>query len=338
MKRKALLAAVIGITILIAAARWRTSTATQSSFAPILAPPCQVALAQGPQDSDIDRTISELQKRARQPRGGEHALEQLGYQYIARARVNNDPGDYTLAENAAACLESRHANDPAALLVRGHALHQLHRFREAEAIARRLVARREFVLDYGLLGDVLMEQGRLTEAAAAYQHMIDLKPFYQSYTRAAHLRWLKGDIDGAIDLTRRAITAASPRNREAIVWAYTRLALYELQRGRLIDAAEAVDAALSTQPDYPAALLARGRVLLAQSRPSDAVVVLRRAARFNPLPEYQWALADTLRLNGLDGEADSVEHDLIGRGAQTDPRTLACFSRHAAPPRRRPSP
>ena len=29
-----------------------------------------------------------------------------------------------------------------------------------------------------------MEQGRLTEAAAAYQKMIDLKPFYQSYTRA----------------------------------------------------------------------------------------------------------------------------------------------------------
>ena len=133
MKRKVLLAAVIGITVLIAAARWRTSTATQSSFAPILAPPCQVALAQGPQDSDIDRTISELQKRARQPRGGEHALEQLGYQYIARARVNNDPGDYKLAEHAADCLESRHANDPAALLVRRHALHQLHRFREAEA-------------------------------------------------------------------------------------------------------------------------------------------------------------------------------------------------------------
>src|SRR2546422_3788195 len=159
MKRKGLLAAVIGITVLIAAARWRTSTPTQSSFAAALAPPCQVALAQGPQDSDIDRTIRELQERARQPRGGGQALEQLGYQYIARARVNNDPGDYKLAENAAECLESRHANDPAALLVRGHALHQLHRFREAEAIARRLVARREFVLDYGLLGDALMEQG-----------------------------------------------------------------------------------------------------------------------------------------------------------------------------------
>ncbi len=71
----------------------------------------------------------------------------------------------------------------------------MHRFSEAEAIARRLVAVREFVLDYGLLGDVLMEQGRVAEAAGAYQKMIDLKPFYQSYTRAAHLRWLKGDLE-----------------------------------------------------------------------------------------------------------------------------------------------
>ena len=51
-----------------------------------------------------------------------------------------------------------------------------------KSIARRLVTLREFVLDYGLLGDVLMEQGRLDEAATAYQRMIDLKPFYQSYT------------------------------------------------------------------------------------------------------------------------------------------------------------
>ena len=65
MKRKGLLAAVMGITVLIAAARWRTIAPTQSSFSAALAPPCQVALAQGPQASDNDRTIRELQERAR---------------------------------------------------------------------------------------------------------------------------------------------------------------------------------------------------------------------------------------------------------------------------------
>ena len=148
----------------------------------------------------------------------------------------NNPGDYKLAEKTAECIESTSPDDASALLLRGHVLHQLHRFRDAEQIARRLTAKREFVLDYGLLGDVLMEQGRLTEAAEAYQKMIDLKPFYQSYTRASHLRWLKGDLGGAIELMQRAIAAASPRDPESVAWAYTRLAGYELQRGRLGDA------------------------------------------------------------------------------------------------------
>ena len=88
------------------------------------------------------------------------AAEQLGYRFIARARLSNDAGYYKVAEQAAACLESIVPDEPAALLLRGHVLHQMHRFGEAEAIARRLVTLREFVLDFGLLGDALMEQGR----------------------------------------------------------------------------------------------------------------------------------------------------------------------------------
>ena len=235
------------------------------------------------------------------------------------------PGDYAVAEQAAACLESMQPGDPAALLLRGHVLHQMHRFREAEAIARRLVASREFVLDYGLLGDALMEQGRVAEAAEAYQKMIDLKPFYQSYTRAAHLRWLRGDLDGAIDMMRAAVKAASPRDPESIAWAYSRLAVYELQRGRLAEAGHMADASLRTMPDYAAALLARGRIQLAQKKPVEAVETLTRAARLNPLPEYQWALADALRELDRTDEAAVLESQLVREGVVADPRTLALY-------------
>ena len=145
-------------------------------------------------DAARDAAISRAQLDAGSPAHDRAALERLGYLYVARARVSNNPGDYTLAEKAAACLEARYPDEAAALLLRGHVLHQLHRFSEAEQLARALVARRTVVLDYGLLGDALMEQGRLTEAATAYQKMLDLKPFYQSYTRAAHVRWLRGDL------------------------------------------------------------------------------------------------------------------------------------------------
>ena len=221
---------------------------------------CQAALAPGGHAQPIDRTIADLQERARQSPWKRDALEQLGYQFVARARVANDPGDYTLAERVATCLEEQQPGDPAALLLRGHALHQLHRFHEAEAIARTLVTKREFVLDYALLGDALMEQGRLDEAATAYQKMIDLKPFYQSYTRAAHLRWLKGDLDGARGMMRLAAESASPRDPESVAWAWTRLAAYELQSGRLDAAMSAAETALRYQPDYAAALLAQSRL------------------------------------------------------------------------------
>jgi len=184
---------------------------------------------------------------------------------------------------------------------------------------------REFVLDYGLLGDVLMEQGRLTDAAAAYQKMIDLKPFYQSYTRAAHLRWLKGDLTGAIALMRKAVASASPRDRESVAWAYSRLGSYELQRGQLAEAARMVDASLQYIPEYAAALLVRGRIALARSQTRDAVGTLTRAAQLNPAPEYQWTLADALRTLGKTDEAAAIEQRLAKEGAAGDPRTFALY-------------
>ena len=53
---------------------------------------------------------------------------------------------------------------------------------------------------------------------------------------------------------RSAVKAASPRDPESVAWAYSRLAAYELQRGRLEDAARMVDSALQFVPDYAAAL------------------------------------------------------------------------------------
>jgi tetratricopeptide (TPR) repeat protein len=276
-------------------------------------------------DAGDNRAIAGLQADLKAARSPDRAAEQLGYHFVARARLTNDPGYYTVAERAAACVETVRPDDPAALLLRGHVLHQMHRFQDAEAIARRLVAQREFVLDYGLLGDALMEQGRLAEAAEAYQKMIDLKPFYQSYTRAAHLRWLRGDLDGAIALMDRAVKSASPRDPESVAWAYARLAFYTLQTARLNDAGRFVDSALQYVPDYAPALLVRGRIQLAEQKNEEAADTLARAARLNPLPEYQWVLADALRRLDRTDEAASIESALVASGIGDDPRTVALF-------------
>jgi tetratricopeptide (TPR) repeat protein len=323
MNRSKFALAVLVLCSTAAAGCRRAPDALESQPAALDA--CAAALAPGGEDTAIDHAIEQAQGRARGPARAKDALERLGYLYVARARVAHDAGDYKLAEMAADCLALRSPDAPAALLLRGHVLHQQHRFAEAEQMARTLVARREVSLDYGLLGDALMEQGRLDEAAAAYQKMIDLKPFYQSYVRAAHLRWLKGNLEGAIALMRLAVDSASSRDRESAAWAWTRLSAYELQAGRPPEALAACDAALSRQPAYAAALLARGRVLLAMHRTAEALQALDRAAQLNPLPEYQWTLADALRLQGLANRAEQVERELTLGGVAADPRTLALF-------------
>src|SRR5262249_31440116 len=60
---------------------------------------------------------------------------------------------------------------------------------------------------------------------------------------------------------------------------------------------------------------------------------LQKAVKLNPLPEYQWTLAEALRAAGRENEAAGIEAQLRQRGASSDPRTLALFlaTRHESP-------
>jgi len=278
---------------------------------------CRFVLAPS---NTVDEEIAQQQALIRN--GSTAALERLGWSFVKKARLTFDASYYNLAQQCAACLEATGANGPDTLLLRAHALQSLHRFNEAEAVARELVRTRERPFDYGVLGDVLIDQGKVREGAAAYQKMIDLRPDLQSYARAAHVRWLTGDLHGAIELMRLAVSGSGPNDREAGAWAYTRLSLYQLQQGGTKQALESCSAALDLQSDYAPAMLARGRILLALRRPGDAVVDLQHAAELNPLPEYQWALADALALTGDRDHALAVASKI---SATEDPRGFSLY-------------
>jgi tetratricopeptide (TPR) repeat protein len=285
----------------------------------------EIALAPHQGDELIDREIRQLQD---QVRAGKHRLEttkRLGWAFIRKARLSCDPGYYKLAEQCALSIESENPRDPDALLLQGHILDSLHKFREAESVARNLVLLRNQAPDYGLLGDVLMEQGRLPEAIEPYQKMINLRPDPEGYLRIAHVRWLKGDLEGAQEIMEFAVTAGSPREPESTAWAYTRQGSYELQAGHTEAARRLAETALGYVQNYPAALLLKARVLTAESNAEASIPLLQEAARRAMLPEYQWVLADTLREAGRTSEAEAVERDLLNSGATNDPRTFAIY-------------
>ena len=287
--------------------------------------PCSLILAPHGGEGGADKEIGRLQREVQQAADPSRAIEQLGWAFVAKARVSFDAFYFKLAEDCALCLESREPGSLEAMLLRGHALHNQHRFKEAEPLARELVARRGLPFEYGLLGDVLMEQGQLAEATEAYQTMIDLRPDLQSYARGAHIRWLKGSLAGAVALMELAASAASPVDAESAAWLNTRLAFYHLQADDSRAAQRVCDAALEFQKDYPPALLLRGRILLAEGETAAAIGPLERATQLNPLPEYQWTLAEALRAEGRDREAFALEKELRRTGAAADPRTFALF-------------
>jgi len=287
--------------------------------------PCAIALAPHKGGEEIDREIERLQDEARSNPDRADSMKRLGWAFIAKARLSYDPGYYKLGEQCALCIRSKNDDDPDALLLQGHILQSLHKFKDAEPIARKLVMIRNEAFDYGLLGDILMEQGRLTEAVTAYQKMIDLKPDLQSYTRVAHIRWLKGDLDGSIEVMRMAVTSGNPRDAEATAWTYTRLGIYELQAGDTEIATKSAEIAFQFAPNYAAALLLRGRILLAQGKAEEAIESLQHAATLTRLTEYEWTLADALREAGHSQAAEEVERSLIRDGAMNDPRTFSLY-------------
>jgi tetratricopeptide (TPR) repeat protein len=284
-------------------------------------------------ESRTDGEISQLQRRIREGRNVELWLDRLGWAFVAKARESFDPGFYKLAEQCARSIEKRNPQSQEAMLLRAHVLQNLHRFKESETLARRLVQQRGLSFDYGLLGDALMEQGKLGDAVKAYQQMMNLKPDLRAYARAAHMRWLKGDLEGAIEAMQFAVSAASPQDAESAAWVNTRLAFYEFQFGRVNEAEQRCAFALAFQSDYAPALLLRGKILLAQNKLGEAEEPLQRAAKLNPLPDYQWTLAEALRVAGKEKEASEVEAQLCQRGASSDPRTLALYlaTRHESP-------
>lgn len=206
--------------------------------------------------------------------------------HIREARITGDAGFYTLAETALDCGLER---DPAGVEtreLRAHVLLQFHRFAEAEAEARAISATHDTWLAHALLGDALMEQGKLDAAADAYQAAMDKRPGLAMYDRVGWLRWLWGDVAGALEMQDLAVRAGSTGDPEPFAWVLVRLGWLHALAGA---PAPELDAALRLVPDYKPALFALGRVHLHAGEPAAALAALRAAG---PTVEAVRALAE----------------------------------------------
>lgn len=249
----------------------------------------------------------------------------LGWSLIDEARRTQDGRYFERAAETARTMQDRFGATAQSQVLLGHALHNMHQFAEAEAIAEWLVTERGDPVDYALLSDVLLERGRFPEAVAACQKLADMKPGLEASSRVAHLRWLHGDIEGAIAAMEQAILTGTGSNPEPQAWSLARLSHFYLQDQRFVEARAAARKAASLVEDYPPAFLALGKAELAAGNVAQAEYFLARAAHLNPIPEYQWWHADALEAAGRAREANELREELRQTGASNDPRTFAVF-------------
>ncbi len=183
-----------------------------------------------------------------------------------------------------------------------------HEFAAAREQARKLKKKMpDDVMVYGFLTDANIELGDYNEAGESAQLMLDLRPGNRpGLTRAAYLRELFGDIDGALDLMNMALQSTPPSEVEDAAWIVTQMAHLDLTVGKTAEAEKQLQHALALFPDYHYALGSLSKVRIQQKRYDEAILLLEQRYQAAPHAENLYDLAEALQTAGRTDEAKRV--------------------------------
>lgn len=160
------------------------------------------------------------------------------------------------------------------------------------------------IMLYGFLTDANVELGNYDAAEKAAQWMLNLRPGNMpGITRAAYLRELFGDFDGALDLMNMAYQSTPPNETEDRAWILSQIGHLQLMSGKIADADTTLQQALALFPRYHYALQNLAKVRIEQKRYADAVVLLQQRYDDAHHAENLYDLAEAENLAGQTQEA-----------------------------------
>jgi tetratricopeptide (TPR) repeat protein len=260
--------------------------------------------------------------------GEAQSLAALGLRFQQQARETGDPSFYPRSEAALKKAAELDPRNPLAVTGLAALAASRHRFEEARSLAERALRLAPESADaLGVLGDALVELGRYREAFAAFDRMAAIKPNLASYSRVSYARELLGDPRGAIAAMRRAVDAGRG-TQEPVAWTLVQLGNLYFDTGRIRPAERAYRRALTAVPAYAHARAALGRLEAVGGRYDAAVVFYRHAVAALPLPQFEGALGDVLRLAGREREArqaygavGAIQQLLEANGVRTELET-----------------
>jgi tetratricopeptide (TPR) repeat protein len=253
--------------------------------------------------------------------------ECTGYNLLAtalvrRAQETADVSFYAQAESAVEKSLEIAPNNFDAAKIRVSILLGEHEYPAALEAAKMLNKRvPDDVIVYGLLTDADVELGNYGDAETAAQWMLNLRPGnLPALTRAAHLRELFGDTEGAYELMELAYQSTAPTETLERVSILTQMGHLRLASGSADAAEKLIQQALRDFPKYPSALENLGQVRVTQKRYADAAVLFEQSDQGGTHAEPLYDLAETLQLAGRDTEAKKAFADF-------ETKSLAEFAR-----------
>jgi len=183
-----------------------------------------------------------------------------------------------------------------------------HEFAAAREEARKLNKKMpDDVMVYGFLTDANIELGDYKEAEESAQRMLDLRPGnLPGLTRAAYLRELFGDVDGAADLMNMALQSTPPSQVEDAAWILTQIAHLDLAVGKTSEAEKQLERALGLFPGYHYALGNLAKVRIQQKRYGEAVQLLGQRYQEASHAENLYDLAEAMQLAGRGEDASKA--------------------------------
>src|SRR5215471_4776093 len=228
--------------------------------------------------SPAERSIFQAKRLIEKNSKDFEAYNALALALARRARETSDVNYYTRAEEA---LERSFAISPDNFDgARTHVWLLLgkHEFAAALEEAKKLNKRMpDDVMTYGFLTDANVELGNYKDAENAAQMMLDLRPGnLPGLTRAAYLRELFGDVEGALELMNMALASTPPSEGEDAAWILSQMAHLKLTLARTTQAERDLQQALSLFPGYHYALGNLAKVRIQQERYDEAVQLLRQ--------------------------------------------------------------
>src|ERR1035438_7768323 len=233
-----------------------------------------------PAEQSIAAARKEIDKKPDQFAGYNH----LAIALSRRARETSDVMYYAHAEDALKKSLELAPGNMESEKIHVWLLLGRHEFPAALEAAKALNKRiPDDVLVYGFLTDANAELGNYEAAERAAQWMLNLRPGnLPGMTRAAYLRELFGDVDGAYDLMDAAYQGTVPTETEDRAWILAQMGHLRFVAGRTDEAENILRQALALFPGYHYALGNLAKVRITQRRYDEAVTLVQQ--RYHAAP------------------------------------------------------